>query len=110
MYIYVDESGNFASGVNTVCSIIIPDTIHDYLKKPFRKFEKTIPVEEFKNGEVKGTNLSYQSRLQFFEFLNQYKEIRITPSAIDLSIQEPHIVDEFFDYAIGGYTKEISKL
>jgi len=109
MNIFIDESGNFVSGINVICSIIIPETIAGYVERKYQDFEKGVPRDELTDGEVKGFGLSFDSRMKFFDFLNQYKEIKITPATIDLDLQEENIMTDFFNYVHNDYKTGISQ-
>ncbi len=94
MKFYFDESGDFAHLKDNehkccvVCGVVIPENIETTLFDEFKQFVRELPSKEKKNTEPKGHLLSDESLVRFCEILNEYKDLLVIPSVLDLSMSK----------------------
>ncbi len=100
MHFFFDESGTFslrAAGehnCSVVCGVVVPETVEDAFSRRFQEFVKALPAKEKKNDEPKGHLLSDASLEEFCRLLNCYPNVLVTPTVVDLTLENGENADD----------------
>jgi len=115
MLFFFDESGDFGlpeadeHKCAVICGIVIPEIFAEGLRQDFESFISGLSYAEKSDGELKGTRLTDESRMQFCKMLSNYDKVLVTPTTFDLSISSQkktqYISDEMKAHLFEGAKK-----
>jgi len=110
MKFYIDESGSFGiheglmqhSACVVVC-VVVSECKLDEIKTIFETYCSKLTNKQLVNGELKGSKLNNEQRIEFCKILSKFKKnILVVPITIDMTLlamldNEKTIIQKFCD-------------